>query len=86
MHFCNNSIQVEMYASDWIFALFSNIIPIKQIHLFFDNFFKFGWPFFYKFSLSFLKSIEACLLCTDDLSEILGTIKLKGLKSSILDN
>lgn len=27
-HFLKHSILIEMYTSDWIFALFSNIIPI----------------------------------------------------------
>lgn len=44
-----------MYASDWIFALFSNIIPIQEYHHFLDRFFEGGWTFFYKFSLTFLK-------------------------------
>ena len=30
---------VEMYASDWIFALFSNIIPITEMHHFMSLFF-----------------------------------------------
>jgi hypothetical protein len=56
-HFSTHSILVEMYASDWIFALFSNIIPISEYQHFLDNFFKGGWSFFYKFSLSFLRSL-----------------------------
>jgi hypothetical protein len=86
LHFCTHNILVEMYASDWIFALFSNIIPIGQIHLFFDEFFKQGWPFFYKFSLSFLKAIQNSILKVEDLSDILTIVKLKGAKNFANEN
>lgn len=69
-----------MYASDWIFALFANLIPLSKFHLFLDNFFKQSWGFFYRFSLSFLKSIESSIIKADDLSEILTIVKLKGSK------
>lgn len=69
-----------MYASDWIFALFSNIIPISEYHHFLDNFFVSGWTFFYKFSLTFLKCHSPELLKMNDLSEILNMIKLKSVK------
>ena len=28
-HFCKHNVSVEMYAQDWIFGLFSSIIPIN---------------------------------------------------------
>jgi len=84
-HFCEHGILVEMYASDWIFALFSNIIPIGQIHLFLDQFFKQGWTFFYKFSLSFLKCLQDYIIKADDLSDILTIVKLKGSKNFLSD-
>ena len=80
-HFCENNIQVEMYASDWIFALFCNILPLSKIHLFFDEFYSQGWLFFYKFSLSFLKSLSISILKVTDLSDILSLIKLKSAKN-----
>ena len=76
---------VEMYASDWIFTLFSNIIPITQMHNFFDSFFEEGWSFFYRFSLTFLKSLMTNLLEADDLSELLSLIKLKSSKKEKLE-
>lgn len=69
-----------MYASDWIFTLFSNVIPITQIHHYFDQFFEYGWSFFYRFALTFLKSLSTKLLEANDISEILMLIKLKGTK------
>lgn len=79
-HFSAHNILVEMYASDWIFALFSNIIPITEYQFFLDNFFKSGWSFFYKFSLSFLRSLQEDILEAEDISEILTLIKLKNSK------
>ena len=74
-----------MYASDWIFCLFSNIIPLREYHYFLDQFFEGGWMFFYKFGLSFMKALAPELIEMNDLSEILTTIKLKfARKDSIL--
>ena len=70
-----------MYASDWLIALFSNIIPLSSYHCFLDAFFQGGWSFFYKFCLSFMSSLRVDLLQCSDLSEILTIIKLKHAKS-----
>lgn len=51
-HLQENNIRVEMYASDWIFALYTNVIPNSHIGDFLDCFFEEGWCFFYKFTLT----------------------------------
>ena len=33
-HMKNNNVGVEMYASDWVFALYTNIIPSSVVHHF----------------------------------------------------
>jgi hypothetical protein len=66
-----------MYASDWLFALFSNILPFTQYHYFLTCFFEEGWSFFYKFSLAYLNALKPDLMEKKDLSEILILIKLK---------
>ena len=65
-----------MYASDWIFALFSNVIPTSKMDKFFDGFFKTGWIFFYKFTMTLLRILSTKILLSDDLSDILDIIKL----------
>jgi len=55
-------VQLEMITLEPIMGLFTNIIPIQYSYLFFDNFFLFGWKFFYSLFLIFLDEIE------DDLS------------------
>jgi hypothetical protein len=82
-HLCLKEIQIEMYASDWLFALFSNIIPLREYHHFLDGFFAEGWPFFYKFSLTFLKGMKNSILETEDQSELITLIKLKHVIASI---
>jgi len=66
-----------MYASDWVFCLFSNILPIDLMTDFYDNFFAQGWPFFYRFSLSMLGIFKDKLLEEDEFSGILTHIKFK---------
>lgn len=68
---------VEMYASDWIFCLFSNIIPLQFMGDFYDEFFVHGWPYFYKFCLSMLGVFKDKLLEEDEFSGILSHIKFK---------
>lgn len=79
-HFTVKDVKLDMYASDWLFALFSNIIHLSYYHHFLDGFFKDGWSFFYKFSLSFLKSLKPELLACTDQAEIFYLIKLKHVK------
>ncbi len=64
-----------MYASNWIFTLFTSTIPNSISHNFLDEFFKNGWPFFYRFTLTLLKVLSSRILSTNDDSEILELIK-----------
>jgi len=68
---------IEMYASNWIFTLFTNSIPITVVHNFITEFFKSGWPFFYRFTLTYLKILSSRILNTDenDNYEIMELIK-----------
>jgi len=42
-HLNTHGILVEMYASDWIFCLFSSLIPINLYSEFLDNFLAHDW-------------------------------------------
>ena len=64
-----------MFASEWIFGLFSSVVPTEQMGLFFDKFYIDQWVFFYQFILSILKEHEEDLLQEDDLYSILQQIK-----------
>ena len=68
-------MRVEMYASDWIFALFTSVIPLEHVGLFLSKFYRFRWIFFYQLILSVLKFLERELLQEDELWNILNQIK-----------
>lgn len=71
-----------MYASDWVFALYANIIPITVMHHFLNKFFLFGWAFFYRFTLTFLRLLSSRILQTDEISDIIDYIKSPMLNRS----
>lgn len=60
-----------MYASEWIFGLFSSVIPLDKMNAFFTRFFSDKWIFFYKLILSILKFLEQELLQEDEIWSIL---------------
>ncbi len=51
-----------MYASEWIIAIFSSVIPLEKIDAFYTQFFERKWFFFYEMILSILKFLEKELL------------------------
>ena len=75
MHLEAHQMRVEIFAADWIFALFANIIPNSQMHHFYDAFFKEGWKFFYQFALAFLHVMSSRILLVDEEDEIKDFIK-----------
>ena len=83
-HLIENNVRVEMYASDWVFALYANIIPIQVMHHFLSNFFQFGWAFFYRFTLTFLRLLSSRILQTDEISDIIDYIKSPMVNRSFL--
>lgn len=76
-------ILVEMYASDWVFCLFSNIIPIDLMQDFYNAYFKLGWTYFYRFSLSMLEVFKDKILEEEEFSGILQHIKFKTPEKNI---
>ena len=68
-----------MYASDWIFSIFTSVLPEdnhKVTAAFFSKFFKFKWEFFYKLILTILEHIKVQLLKLDDMFTILQQVKI----------
>jgi hypothetical protein len=64
-HLEEHSAKSEMYASEWIFSLFTSILPeydSKVTSTFFTYFFKYKWEFFYKLVLSILNYLKEKLL------------------------
>ena len=78
-HFEEHNVQPQMYASDWIFSLFSSVLPetnSKVTASFFTQFFKYKWEFFYKLVLSILQHISPKLFEAKDMFSILQQIKI----------
>lgn len=89
-HFVINGIRVEMFATNWIFTLFASIVPINQMGMIFDEFFRSSWIFVYKLALHLLRSNEKSILATDDISAMISPMKdakpksvINGLLSSL---
>jgi hypothetical protein len=45
------------------------------MHHFLSKFFQFGWAFFYRFTLTFLRLLSSRILQTDEISDIIDYIK-----------
>jgi hypothetical protein len=74
LHFEEHSVRPEMYASDWIFSVFTSVLPETDslvTSAFFSLFFKYKWEFFYKLILTILFHIQDKILETDDMFSIL---------------
>ena len=69
-HFQEIGMNIEIFATDWYFTLFANVIPTEQMNHFFDRFFVHGWCFFHKFTLTLLRILEPQILEMEDMSEI----------------
>ena len=51
-------VKVEIFMVEWLFSLFSSIIPLELQMEFFKGFFCEGWKFFYKMCLSCILSLN----------------------------
>jgi len=74
-HLCKFEIKVEMFCAEWIFALFSSVVPVERIGMFYDNMLTQGWPFFYKLILAFLMQFKRQILTENDFPGILTILK-----------
>lgn len=52
-----NYVSLEVFTTQWILDLFSHMIPHDVYSLFLDNFFKYGWIFFYSLVLNIFEQI-----------------------------
>ena len=45
-------VKVEIFMVEWLFSLFSSLIPLELLMEFYKGFFSQGWIFFIKYSLA----------------------------------
>ena len=73
-HFEEHNVSPQMYASDWIFSIFTSVLPETNTTVtsaFFTLFFKHKWEFFYKLVLTILSHIQPQLLAEDEMFSVL---------------
>ena len=70
-------IKANVYASEWIFGLFSSVIPCDHMGDFFDLFFKHKWIFFYQLILSLLSKHEDKIVNEEDFYHFMRQIKVQ---------
>ena len=51
-------VKVEIFLVEWLFSLFSSLIPMELLMDFFKGFFSQGWIFFYKMSISTVLNLK----------------------------
>ena len=77
-HLHKSYIDIEMFASNWIFTLYFNSLPLPEVSApFLTSFFEYGWAFFYRFTICYLRALESRILEVDEAEncEILEVIK-----------
>ena len=76
-----------MFGTEWIFTIFSSVIPIEDIGYLLDEFFSESWIYLYKFIIHLLRTHEKTILEKEDISEMLSPIrnfKVKGVFEGFL--
>ena len=77
-HLQDICMNIEIFATDWYFTLFANVIPTQQMHAFFNYFYQFGWSFFHKFALTLLRILAPKILELEDWNDIRDILLLPG--------
>lgn len=85
-HLQQSNVDIELFASNWIFTLYTNSMPAESQHLFLTQFFEHGWPFFYRFTLTYLHMLASRILQIDesDSIEIIELLK-NSMKPAVIE-
>jgi hypothetical protein len=70
-HLVSHNIKAELFASEWIFGLFSSVIPVDHMGYFFDEFFQRKWIFFYQLVLQLMHHHKRKIIHEDDFYSII---------------
>lgn len=80
-HLNQHNIKAELFASEWIFGLFSSVIPVDHMGIFFDEFFKRKWIFFYQLVLQLMHNHKRKIYQEDDFYCIIHQIKYQYIEA-----
>ena len=57
-HLISKDIEIHIIIVEWVFSLFSSVIPIELQIEFYFGFFADGWEFFYKMCIAIILTID----------------------------
>ena len=60
-------VKVEIFLIEWLFSLFSSLIPIDLQMDFYKGFFSQGWLFFYKMCISCILNVRGSFIEADEI-------------------
>ena len=60
-------VKVEIFMVEWLFSLFSSLIPLDLQMDFYKGFFSHGWIFFYKMCISTILNLEGAFSEADEI-------------------
>lgn len=74
-HLLDVGISSQLVSTDWLLTLFSYSVPLEPLAELWDLFFEEGWATIYRIILIRIKALEARLMATDDLAELMAILK-----------
>jgi hypothetical protein len=60
-------VKVEIFMVEWLFSLFSSLIPLELQIYFYKGFFSQGWYFFYKMAISSILNLKGGFIEADEI-------------------
>ena len=60
-------VKVEIFMVEWLFSLFSSLIPLELLMDFYKGFFSQGWVFFYKMCISTILNLKGKFFEADEI-------------------
>ena len=60
-------VKVEIFLVEWLFSLFSSLIPLELLMDFYKGFFSQGWIFFYKMCISTILNLKGNFFEADEI-------------------
>ena len=60
-------VKVEIFMVEWLFSLFSSLIPLELLMEFYKGFFSQGWIFFYKMCISIILNLKGKFFEADEI-------------------
>jgi len=72
--FCQYRITSELFITDWCLTLFGCVLPAQEMGPVLQSFCEEGWCFFYQLVLAILRRLQAQLLRSGDISEVLSAL------------